>query len=83
MNPSPLITVAELSKIYKSPDLILIDARNCKNAKESYKNEHLEGAIFIDLDTQLAAIQNDLSKGGRHPLPYNLSSINILPSDLK
>lgn len=29
----------------------------------------MEGALFVDLNTQLATIDPDLSKGGRHPLP--------------
>lgn len=68
-NISPIIQASELLKLYKSENLIIVDASNGKNAKLNYNLKHLEGAIFIDLNTQLAEIKNDLSIGGRHPLP--------------
>jgi len=69
MKISPLIEANELFKIYKNPDVLIFDVSNSKNAKSNYDTEHLEGAIFIDLNSQLADIKNDLSNGGRHPLP--------------
>lgn len=48
---------------------MIFDVSNGKNSKKNYENEHLIGAFFIDLNTQLAAIQDDLANGGRHPLP--------------
>lgn len=69
MKISPIIEVAELLKKHKSSDLILVDASNGKNARSNYENEHLEGAIFIDLDTHLAAVKSNPANGGRHPLP--------------
>ena len=48
---------------------MIFDASNSKNAKANYVKEHIEGAFFVDLNTQLANIKNDLSEGGRHPLP--------------
>lgn len=68
-NTSPIIQAAELLALYKSKNLVLIDARNGKNAKENYEQKHLEGALFVDLDSQLADIKEDVSIGGRHPLP--------------
>lgn len=69
MRISPIIEVEELLKIYKNADVLIFDASNSKNAKASYGAEHLEGAFFIDLNTQLADIKSDFSEGGRHPLP--------------
>lgn len=66
---APLIQAAELLQLANSPDLILIDATNGKNARENYAQKHLSGALFVDLDTQLADIKADVSNGGRHPLP--------------
>lgn len=68
-NSSPIIQATELLALYKSKNLFLIDARNGKNAKENYKEKHLEGALFVDLNSQLADIKEDVSIGGRHPLP--------------
>lgn len=69
VNISPIIQASELLKLYKSENLIIVDVSNGKNAKSNYEAKHLEGAIFVDLNTQLAEIKEDLSIGGRHPLP--------------
>lgn len=66
---SPLIQATELLKLYNSKELVIIDAGNGKNAKSNYEAKHLDGALFVDLNTQLADIKDDLSVGGRHPLP--------------
>ena len=64
-NRSPIIQATELLALYKSKNLVLIDARNGKNAKENYEEKHLEGALFVDLNSQLADIKEDFSIGGR------------------
>lgn len=70
MHPqSPLIQTSHLLQLIHSPDLVLIDATNGKNARENYTQKHLAGALFVDLDSQLADIKADVSNGGRHPLP--------------
>lgn len=69
MRISPIIEVEELLKIYKNSDVLIFDVSNSKNAKANYEAEHIEGAFFVDLNTQLAGIKSDFSKGGRHPLP--------------
>jgi len=66
---SPIIQASELLQLYKSKDLIVIDVSCGKNAKLNYAEKHLEGALFVDLNTQLANIKEDFSLGGRHPLP--------------
>lgn len=66
---SPIIQASELLQLYKSKDLILIDVSCGKNAKLNHAEKHLEGALFVDLNTQLADIKEDFSLGGRHPLP--------------
>lgn len=82
---SPIIEVHELLKLYNSDNLIIIDARSGINAKSNYDENHLKGAIFIDLNTQLAEIKDDLSIGGRHPLPtlknfvQTISDLGITP----
>lgn len=68
-NILPIIESAELLKLYKSENLVLIDARSGKNAKANYEEIHLDGAVFVDLESQLAEIKEDASNGGRHPLP--------------
>jgi len=68
-NSSPIIQASELLELFKSKDLVLIDANTGINAKANYEQKHLEGALFVDLNTQLADIKEDFSIGGRHPLP--------------
>ena len=81
----PIIQVSELLDLYPSDNLIIVDASNEKNAKSNYEDKHLDRAIFVDLNTQLAEIQDDLSIGGRHPLPKienftkTLSNLGISP----
>jgi thiosulfate/3-mercaptopyruvate sulfurtransferase len=87
MKISPIIEASELLKIYKNTNVKIFDVSNSKNAKANYEAEHLEGAIFVDLNTQLADIKTDLSNGGRHPLPEindfakTLTNLGINKSD--
>jgi thiosulfate/3-mercaptopyruvate sulfurtransferase len=84
-NISPIIQASELLKLYNSENIIIVDVSNGKNAKSNYEAKHLEGAIFVDLNTQLAEIKDDLSIGGRHPLPKiknfakTISNLGISP----
>lgn len=64
---SPIIRASDLLKIYKRKNLVLVDASN--NPRAAYEKQHLDGALFVDVNTELADIKEDLSKGGRHPLP--------------
>jgi len=66
---SPLISATELLALLETKKLVLIDARNGKEAFNNYLASHLQGALFVDLNTQLAAIKEDAAEGGRHPLP--------------
>lgn len=66
---SPLIEAEELLRIYEAKDVVLVDAGNGSSSRVQFNERHLDGAIFMDLDTQLADIKEDPSIGGRHPLP--------------
>lgn len=69
INPiSPIINSDELMELHSNQELVLIDARNGKEAKADYAKEHLDGAIHVDLNLQLSDIK-DAANGGRHPLP--------------
>ncbi|MBF4519133.1 sulfurtransferase [Flavobacterium sp. ANB] len=82
---SPIINPEELLKLQDSSEIILIDARAGVNAEENYKNEHLKGARYVDLNRDLATVETDPANGGRHPLPSFekfsevLSKVGILP----
>lgn len=61
-NLSPLIQAEELLSLYNADrQMIIVDVSNHKNAYANYVAKHLKGAIFIDLDTQLADIKADVS----------------------
>lgn len=68
-NILPIINATELFDIYQTEDVVLIDASNGKNARANYNEKHLDKALFVNLATELADIKEDLSNGGRHPLP--------------
>ena len=67
---SPIIQPNELNNLQSQHiNYILIDARGGADAKDRYNKGHLEGSIFVDLDSQLADIKENAANGGRHPLP--------------
>jgi len=67
---SPLVSVSSLADALAAADPpILIDVRwrlGGPPGIESYRAGHLPGAVYVDLDGQLAGPPGD---GGRHPLP--------------
>ena len=65
----PIITSTELLLIFNQENLVILDARTGKDARENYLQNHIKGARFIDLDKDLAEIGEDAAFGGRHPLP--------------
>jgi thiosulfate/3-mercaptopyruvate sulfurtransferase len=81
----PLITAGELFKIKANQNLLVFDASAGPNAKANYEAQHLDGAIYVDPENQLAT-PVDASKGGRHPLPTLekfstvLGSLGITPT---
>ncbi|WP_029269445.1 sulfurtransferase [Flavobacterium sp. KJJ] len=66
---SPIINPDELFQLKNLSEIIIIDARAGINAEENYNKEHLKGARYIDLNRDLATVENNPAKGGRHPLP--------------
>lgn len=66
---NPIITPSELLDAVQSNAIVLVDATNSPTAYQNYQQSHLQGALFVDVNTQLADIKEDVSIGGRHPLP--------------
>ena len=65
MKISPVIQTAELINL-KTDQYILIDAS--AGSKARFDENHLAGALYVDLNSDLADIK-DFTIGGRHPLP--------------
>jgi len=62
---SPIIQPTDLINL-NADEFVLIDAS--AGSKARYDENHLAGALYIDLNTDLANIK-DFASGGRHPLP--------------
>ncbi|SEG41460.1 thiosulfate/3-mercaptopyruvate sulfurtransferase [Nonomuraea solani] len=63
---SPLITPAELAALDGATVLDVRWRLGGPPGAESYREGHIEGAVYCDLDTDLAASPGE---AGRHPLP--------------
>lgn len=67
---SPLIRPAELLHLLQEdPSLVIVDARNSADPRKTYEQGHLDRALYIDPNLELADIKANLAEGGRHPLP--------------
>ncbi|MEV0847147.1 sulfurtransferase [Streptomyces sp. NPDC049954] len=70
MTTTPLISADELAEALGAPEPpVLLDIRYQLGApakRPEYLEGHLPGAVFVDLDAELAAPPGS---GGRHPLP--------------
>ncbi len=66
---TPIINPTDVLALRQKQNFILIDARSGANAKENYETEHLAGALWVDLETDLSEKTDNAAQGGRHPLP--------------
>jgi thiosulfate/3-mercaptopyruvate sulfurtransferase len=66
---SPIVSPSALFARLGAPDVRIVDVRWVLGApgrgRQAYDAGHIPGAIFLDLDTELAAAEGP----GRHPLP--------------
>jgi thiosulfate/3-mercaptopyruvate sulfurtransferase len=68
--PSPLISVDELAEILDAPTTRILDVRwrlDRPDGRPEYLAGHIPGAVYVDLNTELAA--HGEPSDGRHPLP--------------
>ncbi|MGB1004829.1 MAG: sulfurtransferase [Salibacteraceae bacterium] len=64
----PIITSQELKVLIDQSGVVIIDS-SYPSGRETFLKGHIQNALFVDLDTDLADIQSDFKNGGRHPLP--------------
>jgi thiosulfate/3-mercaptopyruvate sulfurtransferase len=71
--PGPVVGEAWLRAHLGHPDLVVADVRwrmaEPGGGRRAYDEGHVPGAVFIDLDNDLAARPAEGGAGGRHPLP--------------
>jgi len=63
--------VVDHAQLPQHPDAVLVDVRwylDGRNGRAAYEAEHLPGAVWVDLDRELAA-HDGAPTEGRHPLP--------------
>ena len=65
-NLSPIIQPEDLTWLNLDDEIVIVDAS--AGSKARYDEAHLAGAIFADVNEDLANI-GDFAAGGRHPLP--------------
>lgn len=66
----PLVTADDLLGRIGDPDVVVADVRwylDGRSGRDAYEAGHVPGAVFVDLDTVLAAAPE--TGAGRHPLP--------------
>lgn len=62
-----IINAAQLSALPQNT--IVVDAGSGNAAFDRYNKQHLKGALYVDLENDLANVPQDAAIGGRHPLP--------------
>jgi thiosulfate/3-mercaptopyruvate sulfurtransferase len=69
-SPATLPPVVDVAWLRAHPDVVVADVRSYldgRSGRAGYEGGHLPGAVFVELDTVLAAPPTPA--GGRHPLP--------------
>ena len=65
----PTLPPADVKKYLHHRRVVITDVRGGADAFDRFKEGHLEGAIFLDLENELSQKNQDPANGGRHPLP--------------
>ena len=64
-----IIRAGQIGEISSTGDTVIIDARGGADAEERFESGHLDGALFVNLETDLSGKADNAADGGRHPLP--------------
>lgn len=77
MKRSPILKPEEFLQLNKK-NIVIIDAGSGKQAFENYFQKHLDGALYVDLNEDLAEVPEHAKNGGRHPLPKFEKFLDVL-----
>ena len=81
-----VIKASEIANISSTGDTVIIDARGGADAEDRFDTGHLDGALFVNLETDLSEKSENAADGGRHPLPdakkfgHLLGQLGITPT---
>jgi thiosulfate/3-mercaptopyruvate sulfurtransferase len=81
-----IIKASEIKGLSATGDTVIVDARGGADAEDRFESAHLEGALFVNLETGLSEKPENPALGGRHPLPEAikfgglLATLGITPS---
>ena len=64
-----IIKASEIEEISSTGDTVIVDARGGADAEDRFDTGHLDGAMFVNLETDLSKKVENPADGGRHPLP--------------
>jgi thiosulfate/3-mercaptopyruvate sulfurtransferase len=64
-----IVSAGDVVKMIHHENTVLVDARGGADAYERYEKAHIEGALFVNLETELSEKSANAAEGGRHPLP--------------
>lgn len=64
-----LLSPKDIHQFIGTPNVIIIDASGGPEAYKKYRVQHVQGAVFVDLETELSQKTLSAAHGGRHPLP--------------
>lgn len=71
MSGRTLIDVADLARLIAQGDVLVCDCRfdlgDADAGRRDYREGHIPGAVYVDLERDLSAVPNGTN--GRHPLP--------------
>lgn len=68
-NVPSIIQAKAFADLNRNQKITIVEAGNGAAARLDYEQLHLENALYLDLDSQLAEVPENASNGGRHPLP--------------
>jgi thiosulfate/3-mercaptopyruvate sulfurtransferase len=80
--PGPVVDQSWLRAHLGHPDLVVADVRwrmaEPGGGRAAYDGAHIPGAVFVDLDNDLASAPSMDGRGGRHPLPASGSFAAVM-----